>query len=140
MKPHRLVSLRLPDDLIDALDRAGRAQGRSPAELVRGLLEAMFLTAPQAVASSDLMRVHAALGAARGWLDLQTRLRAAGFVLRLSEAAELALHAWPLDRPLVPIEALGTSLPALCIRFHAPFPGAMPQRDPVVKRASAKVA
>ncbi|MDP2738642.1 MAG: ribbon-helix-helix protein, CopG family [Pseudorhodobacter sp.] len=126
MKPDRLVSLRLPDDLIDALARAARAGGRSPAELVRGVLEAVFLAEP--VPGSGFRQVHDALGAARGWLDLQVRLRAAGFVLRLSEAGELALHLWPSDRLLLPIEALGTSLPALCIRFHAPFPGAVRRR------------
>ncbi|MBW6507519.1 MAG: ribbon-helix-helix domain-containing protein [Rhodobacteraceae bacterium] len=144
MNPHRLVSLRLPESVIDALDRAARVQGRSPADVVRALLESALAGAePQAARASggSFTLVHAALAAARGWLDLQTRLRMAGFVLRLSEAGTLTLNSWPADRPLMPIEALGASLPALCIRFRAPFPGAVPSRDLAApRRPAGKVA
>lgn len=131
MNPHRLVSLRLPDNVIDALTRAARVHGRSPADLVRALLEAALAGAepqPPQVPGASFVLVNAALSAARGWLDLQTRLRTAGFVLRLSAAGALSLNSWPADRALMPIEALGHSLPALCIRFRAPFPGAVPDR------------
>ena len=132
MTQHRLVSLRLPDNVIDALDRAARAQGRSAADVVRALLEHALAGAEaraQPATGARFAQVRAALAAARGWLDLQTRLRLAGFVLRLSEAGSLTLNSWPADRPLMPIEALGVSLPALCIRFRAPFPGAIPMRE-----------
>lgn len=132
MTLHRLVSLRLPDNVIDALGRAARVQGRSPADVVRALLEAALAGAepqPAQMTGARFALVNSALAAARGWLDLQTRLRAAGFVLRLSEAGTLSLNSWPADRALMPIEALGHSLPALCIRFRAPFPGAVPSRD-----------
>ncbi|MDP2061498.1 MAG: CopG family transcriptional regulator [Phaeovulum sp.] len=141
MTQHRLVSLRLPDNVIDALDRAARMQGRSPADVVRALLEAALSAAPlpERMRGGSLALVLAALGAARGWLDLQTRLRMAGFVLRLSEAGVLTLNSWPANRALMPIEALGTSLPALCIRFRAPFPGAVPARA-TSTRPTGKVA
>jgi len=140
MTVHRLVSLRLPDNVIDALDRAARAQGRSPADVVRALLDAALAgaeTRAQPTAGARLAQVHAALAAACGWLDLQSRLRGAGFVLRLSEAGSLTLNTWPADRALMPIEALGASLPALCIRFRAPFPGALPARDRAAPPAGA---
>lgn len=131
MTLHRLVSLRLSDNVIDALGRAARVQGVNPADVVRALLEAALVGAEACAVrapGASFAQVQAALSAARGWLDLQTRLRGAGFVLRLSDAGALTLNSWPADRALMPIEALGGSLPALCIRFHAPFPGAVSAR------------
>ncbi len=144
MSQHRLVSLRLPDNLIDALSRAARVQEKSPAEIVRALLEAALAGAdPESLRTlgGSYAQVHTALIVARGWLDLQTRLRKAGFVLRLSDAGTLTLNSWPTDRALMPIELLGSNLPALCIRFRAPFPGAVPMRERALPvRREGKVA
>lgn len=62
--------------------------------------------------------------AAASWLDLQRRLRARGFVLRLDGAGALYLHIWPSDRRLMPVEALDHSLESLSLHFRAVFPGA----------------
>jgi hypothetical protein len=62
--------------------------------------------------------------AALNWLDLQRRLRARGFVLRLDGAGALYLHVWPSDRRLLPVEALDHSLESLSLHFRAVFPGA----------------
>ncbi|WP_372840537.1 CopG family transcriptional regulator [Phaeovulum sp.] len=144
MTQHRLVSLRLPDTVIDALERAARVQGRSPAEIVRALLEAAVAGADPVslrAMSGSFAQVHTALAEARGWLDLQARLRKAGFVLRLSDEGALTLNSWPADRALVPIDTLGSSLPALCIRFRAAFPGAVPMRERALPlRPKGKVA
>jgi hypothetical protein len=67
--------------------------------------------------------VRFAIAVARDWLDLQSRLRATGHVLRLSAKSGLWVHSWPLNRPLLPIEELGHSLGGLTLRFRAPFPG-----------------
>ncbi len=129
MKPHCLVSLKLPEDLIAVIKGTAHSQACSPAEVIRTALAAAFLNrlAQDAPGRTDLAAVAAAFAAARGWLDLQTRLRASGFVLRLLQG-DLVLHEWPSDRALMPVEALGQSLPQLCLRFRAAFPGAIPFR------------
>ena len=62
--------------------------------------------------------------AAVNWLDLQRRLRARGFVLRLDATGGLYLHVWPSDRRLLPVEALDHTLESLSQHFRAVFPGA----------------
>lgn len=129
MKPLCLVSLKLPADLIAVIKGTAHTQACSPAEVIRTALAAAFLNrlAQDAPGHAELTAAAAAFTAARGWLDLQTRLRASGFVLRLVQG-HLVLHEWPSDRALMPVEALGQNLPQLCLRFRAAFPGAIPFR------------
>lgn len=130
MKLQKLVSLKLPADLIAVVERTAHAQERSPAELIRAALLAAFMPR-EGEADPGLAEyavVQEAFQAAEGWLDLQTRLRAVGFVLRLREGKTLGLHAWPSDRHLIDAETLGHSLTALTLRFQAHFPGALPRR------------
>lgn len=137
MKQYRMVSLKLPEDLIGAVERAAHSQGCSPAEVIRAVLASAFRQTPRkdAPGPDDLAAILRAFADAAGWLDLQTRLRAAGFVLRLNTAGRLALHSWPQDRFLTSAEAVGQSLARLSLRFRAPFPGALPVRQPPDQRS-----
>ena len=77
---HRLVSLRLPLDLIDRIAAEARAFGLPPAELIRRVLQDGLAeeAAPEApAAKAPLPEMHAvqeALDQARDWFDLQHRL------------------------------------------------------------------
>ena len=127
MENHRPIALDLPEDLILALARSARKAGRTPSDFARDALAAacsIEVTAP--LSRQDRGVVAHALDRADGWFDLQTRLRASGFILRPGEASTLALHSWPLERRLLPVEALGHSLTSLTLRFRAPFPGLLP--------------
>lgn len=62
------------------------------------------------------------LGQARGWTDLQARLRTKGYVLR-EAGGGLALHDFPQGRRLCKASELGRSYASLMRRFNAPFPG-----------------
>lgn len=150
MKQMCLVSLDLPVDLIAAIGRAARAAGQTPQDLVRDMLR-QSLAAPVAAQAPEVqapevqasgagrpppVAVHLAFAEACGWLDLQSRLRAAGFVLRLGADGVLALHDWPANRRLIDSAALGQPLTKLTLRFRAPFPGQVPSRpEPVKARA-----
>ncbi len=150
MKQMCLVSLDLPVDLIAAIGRAARAAGQTPQDLVRDMLR-QSLAAPVAAQAPEVqapevqasgagrpppVAVHLAFAEACGWIDLQSRLRAAGFVLRLGADGVLALHDWPANRRLIDSAALGQPLTKLTLRFRAPFPGQVPSRpEPVKARA-----
>ncbi|SIS67311.1 hypothetical protein [Phaeovulum vinaykumarii] len=73
-----------------------------------------------AAASRD--GIDAAFRAAFGWLDLQTRLRGLGYVLREGEST-LELHSWPRGGRLMDLGDLGQDEITLCLRFRAGFPG-----------------
>lgn len=126
---HRLVSLRLPLDLIDRIAAEARAFGLPPAELIRRVLQDGLAeeAAPEApAAKAPLPEMHAvqeALDQARDWFDLQHRLRGEGFVLRLAGGGALGLHAWPTNRFLMLLDEIGPSLTELVLRFGAPLPG-----------------
>jgi len=66
--------------------------------------------------------IDAAFRAAFGWLDLQTRLRGLGYVLREGETT-LELHSWPRGGRLMDLGDLGQDEITLCLRFRAGFPG-----------------
>ncbi|MBD3803969.1 MAG: ribbon-helix-helix protein, CopG family [Thioclava sp.] len=128
MKQHRLVSLRLPLDLIDQLGREARALGLSPAEMARQALRQGLTsdTADDEEASAmlpEMRAVQEALDRASDWLDLQQRLRNAGFVLRAGACGAIGLHDWPANRFLIPLDEVGTSPAELVLRYRAPFPG-----------------
>ena len=79
--------------------------------------------APEVSPGAPPFAVHLAFAEAFGWLDLQSRLRAAGFVLRLAQDGTLALHTWPADHRLIDSAAIGQPLADLTLRFRAAFPG-----------------
>ena len=119
MTQHRLVSVKLPAALIAAIERAAHAADTPPAELIRGALIAAFSAQNE---GHDLRAVHEALLSAEGWLELQTLLRRAGFVLR-ARGPDLMLHSWPIEAEILPLDALGASQAALTLRYRADFPG-----------------
>ena len=127
MTQSRLVTLRLPTDLIAKIEAAARLHEETPAELIRRSLAEALRETPSAVQKSDMMVISAAFDKAQGWLDLQTKLRKAGFVLRL-DGERLGLHEWPSDHFVLWIEEIGHSLAELMLQYRAPFPGALTRR------------
>jgi hypothetical protein len=121
MAKDHLVSLRLTDDLLVALARAARADGCSPADLLRRALARTLAQRARPREPRDI-GVRGATRDAADWTDLQSRLRGLGFMLR-AQGGSVMLHAWPRDRPLIRAEAAGIDPAALALRFGAPFPG-----------------
>jgi hypothetical protein len=132
MKPQdRLVTLRLPLELIQQIERLSRAQDQSPAETIRSALETGLGRAEPGAPTPLRAVLNSAISAAGGWLDLQVRLRRDGFVLRMHEEGRLALHDWPVDHFVLWLDTLGHDYAGLCLRYHAPFPGAVRKAPPV---------
>ena len=118
----RLVTMRLPQVLIDKIAALAHAGGKPPAEVIRQTLSEGL---SQTVAKPPPHLVRNLLSEAGSWLDLQIALRRNGFVLRLHAEDRLALHSWPQDRFVLWLSALGPDYGDLCLRFRAPFPGAV---------------
>lgn len=115
------VAIELPPALILALGRAARAADLPPADFLASVLAAALdLTPMRPIGPAEIVRQ--AVQAAIDWLDLQHRLRRAGYVLRRDEAGDLMLHDWPFNRPLLPMTDLGHSMAGLMLQFRAPFP------------------
>ncbi|MBZ4023173.1 hypothetical protein CKO11_11970 [Rhodobacter sp. TJ_12] len=127
MTQNRLVTLRLPTDLIAKIEVAARLHEETPAELIRRALSEALEEVPSAVHKSELAALSNAFENAQGWLDLQAKLRKIGFVLRLEEE-RLGLHEWPSDRFVLWVEEIGHSLAELMLQFRAPFPGALTRK------------
>jgi hypothetical protein len=121
MPGDHLVTMRLPDDLLVSLTEAARADGCSPADILRGALAATLAARAKSATPRDV-GVRQAVRDATGWTDLQSRLRRLGFMLR-ADGGSVVLHGWPQDRPLIRAEAAGIDPVALTLRFGAPFPG-----------------
>jgi hypothetical protein len=117
------IAVELPRDLLLTLGRAAGRAGCAPADYLCHLLAATLEpTAPVPDRTDRALRL--ALRLATDWPDLQHRLRATGHVLRTLGAPddELSLCCWPLERPLMPLSAFGTSRRALTLRFGLAFP------------------
>lgn len=127
MTQHRLVTLRLSTDLITRIEAAARRCEETPAEVIRRCLAEALRETPPAVKRGDLAVLNLAFEQAQGWLDLQAKLRKAGFVLRL-DGERLGLHEWPSDHFVLWSEEIGQSLADLSVQFRAPFPGALTRR------------
>ena len=123
MSKDRVVSLKLSEDLLLGIGRAARAAGCSPQEIIRDAVAAALTESRQAELAEQVGHIRGLFDQAEGWLELQSNLRSAGFVLRAAPAGGLGLHTWPQENYLIPAEALGQSLAALSLRFRAPFPG-----------------
>ena len=115
------VTFELSKDILLALGQAAQMAQTSPSDYLRAVLRTALETSPIRLRGEDEV-IRLAITLASDWLDLQYRLRAAGYVLRLSEAG-LRLHSWPRNRAILPIENIGHSLAGLVLRFGAPFPG-----------------
>lgn len=132
------VAIELPPALILAIGRGARSAGVSATDYVAAVLAAALERTPErAVGPADIVRQ--AVLASLDWLDLQHRLRRAGYVLRRDDAGNLMLHDWPFNRPLMPMADLGYCVAALMLQFQAPFPGevlAPPLKPPEVQPAT----
>ena len=123
MSQDRVVSVKLSEDLLLGVGSAARAAGCSPQEIIRDAVATALAENRQAELSEQVSYIRDLFDRAQGWLELQSDLRSAGFVLRSAPAGGLALHTWPQEIYLIPVEALGQSLAALSLQFRAPFPG-----------------
>lgn len=117
------IAIDLPETLLRALGQAARAAGVTPSDYLRTILATALAGAADPSASAT---VEGIMATAQDWLDLQSQLRGAGYVLRRANAGHLILHDWPLNRPILPLADLGHSLAALTLRFRAPFPADVP--------------
>ncbi|WP_347312330.1 hypothetical protein [Defluviimonas sp. SAOS-178_SWC] len=116
------VMIDLPEALLIALGQAARNAGCDPSDYVRATLRSALDQTPARLRAEDEVIRHA-VHLASDWFDLQRRLRASGYVFRRAPEGGLAIHSWPLDRPLMRIEQLGLSHAGLVLKFRAPFPG-----------------
>ena len=137
MKQNSTINLTLPRPLLDTAVRMASARHQTLCDFLQGAIQTATAEERERRISSAARIIAAELmaefEAAASWLDLQRRLRARGFVLRLHAGGDLFLHVWPSDRKLLPIEALGQSLEALSLHFRAVFPGAGAHRRPTGK-------
>ncbi len=116
------VTIDLSEALLIALGNAARNAGCSPSDFLRAALRGTLDRTPARLRAEDDVILHAT-HLARDWLDLQRRLRAAGYVLRRAPEGGLAIHSWPLDHPIMHLEQLGLSLAGLVLKYRAAFPG-----------------
>lgn len=118
------VSIDLPRDLLLTLGRAAGQAGCAPTDYVYRLLSAALDPVTGQTDNALRMALRLALRLATDWPDLQHRLRMSGHVLRALNGAEgeLSLCRWPLERPLMPLTALGVSRADLVLRLGADFP------------------
>jgi hypothetical protein len=115
------VTLDLSPDVLLALGRAAERCGRRPGDHLALLLRsALEMSCPTRGRRDE--EVHCALATAHDWPNLQHRLRALGYVLRLGADSELRLCSWPRERPILPLSVFGTSREALAMRFGRDFP------------------
>ncbi|MFN6951532.1 MAG: hypothetical protein ACK4NE_02920 [Albidovulum sp.] len=125
MDTRRNVTIDLPETLLLALGRAARAAGCSPSDYLRAALAAALEPRPARPVSAEGRILHAVRLAA-DWVDLQHRLREAGFVLRRVPGEGLTLHTWPVERAVLPLSALGFGETDLTLRFGVGFPADAP--------------
>lgn len=128
MTENRRINLTLPRPLLDTAARVATARRQKLGDFLQGAIQSATVQERERRIISATRTIAADLAAefdrAANWLDLQRRLRARGFVLRLDAAGGLYLHVWPSDRRLLPVEALDHSLESLSQHFRAVFPGA----------------
>lgn len=128
MDTRRTVTIDLPETLLLALGRAARAAGCSPSDHLRTVLAAVLEEKPARPVSAE-GRILQEVRLAADWVDLQHRLRAAGFVLRRVPGGELTLHTWPVERAVLPLAALGFGETDLTLRFGVGFPADAPRGE-----------
>ncbi|WP_284164918.1 hypothetical protein [Frigidibacter sp. SD6-1] len=122
MAEHARIYVDLPKELLLLVGQSARRAGLGAADYVASVLA----EAAGVAGRSDLpagARIRLAAREASDWFDLQHRLRAVGFVLRLSGDDRLVLCLWPEDRPLMAASAVGLDFADLALRFRADFPG-----------------
>ncbi|MGB5837594.1 MAG: hypothetical protein WBH14_11130 [Albidovulum sp.] len=116
------VALDFSKDLLMALGHAAETAGCSPEAYLRAVLHTALDRSPARIRPEDEV-IRRALHLSQTWIELQQRLRKAGYVLRCAPEGGLAIHSWPLNQPIVRLDALGLSQAALVLKFQAGFPG-----------------
>lgn len=126
MDTRRTVTVDLPEALLLALGRAARSAGCSPSDYLRAVLRGALDRTPARLRTEgeDILR---AVNLSADWLELQRRLRSAGFVLRRAPEGGLAIHSWPVERALLPLRALGLGEADLTLRYGTGFPADAPR-------------
>lgn len=132
MSATRRLILDLPEPLFAALSEAAAERGRSLPEELRHRLRKSLPPDPCAVTRSGRTeerllapvraRVAADIGQATGWDDLQSRMRAKGYIFR-ERGGGLALHRLSDGERLCKGSEIGAAYADLMRRFRAPFPG-----------------
>ena len=124
------VMFTLPADTLSALRARAKSEGTSAGALLRGALQRdldlrrkeraegkadpAFVGAIRTLLARDIVE-------ARNWADLQARLGARGYDLRMEEG-RLSLHARDSGEQIVDANEIGASYGALMRRFHGPLP------------------
>jgi hypothetical protein len=117
------VAIDLSETMLRSLGRAARRVGVSPTEYLHAVL-ASALEGRGHLSTAET--IGGVIAVSEDWLDLQSRLRRMGYVLRRSADGPLMLHDWPLNRPVLLLEELGYSLATLTLTFGAAFPADVP--------------
>lgn len=125
------VTLKLPEAVVAAIREIAGKEDVSPGQVIRAAIERdLYRRSRARKADRPDERLVAPLRAlladdfayAKGWDDLQRRLRAKGVELR-EAGGGLALHAFPEGRRLCKGSDLGHGYAALMRKFRAGFPG-----------------
>ena len=126
-----VVTLKLPEPLLQAADALARDRDCSLGAVIRAALSAEIRRANLPVKTPnraderlvDPLRalLAADFGEARSWPDLQARLAAKGYALR-EAGGGLALHSHPEGSRLCKASELGHAYASLMRRFGQPFP------------------
>lgn len=130
MDTRRTVTVAMPEALLLALGRAARAAGCSPSDYLCAVVRGALDRTP-ARPRSEEEAIQRAVNLSADWVELQRRLRAAGFVLRRAPEGGLAVHSWPIERAILPLKALGFSEADLALRYGTRFPPDAPRRAAV---------
>lgn len=125
------LTLRIPPDLLDAVEKLARADDVTVGQFVRQALtkelSRRHTTRAPARAGERLItpikaRLTPAFANASNWGDLASRLASQGFELRQAGGG-LAVHRHPSGQRVCKASELGYSYTRLLRRFRAPFPG-----------------
>jgi hypothetical protein len=123
MPEDRVVTFRLPPEMLARLAEAARRRNCAPADLIRTALSGL-LSADRASPVPTAAVISTIARSAITWHDLLRGLRQNGAVLRIDAGGMLWIHSWPSDRPLGPASLWDIDRNDLALRFGAPFPGA----------------
>jgi len=128
----RQITIQLPAPLLDAAIRLAQQRDITVGQVLRAALSDEIKRANRNTKTPDradellLAPLQALLaadfGEARGWEDLQSRLRRKGYALR-EAGGGLALHSHPEGLRMCKASELGHAYSALMRRFGRPFPG-----------------
>ncbi len=127
MDTRRTVTVAMPEALLLALGRAARAAGCSPSDYLCAVLRGALDRTPARLRPEEEV-IRRAVNLSADWVELQRRLRAAGFVLRRAPEGGLAVHSWPIERAILPLKALGFGEADLTLRYGTGFPSDAPRQ------------